>query len=134
MDTPPDCRMSAIIPCNDIDAAERWWNRLGFFGPADGDGDYRILSNREGAAIHLQPAVPGWVVPGRNPFGVYLSTPHVDQLAQAAGDAVLGPVKAPRHTEWGMYEFALNGPDDLLVRIGWPSRLLPAQGMDALFR
>ncbi|GBQ97975.1 hypothetical protein GLI01_18700 [Gluconacetobacter liquefaciens] len=70
MDTPPDCRISAIIPCNDIDAAERWWNRLGFFGPADGDGDYRILSNREGAAIHLQPAVPGWVVPGRNPFGV----------------------------------------------------------------
>jgi len=23
-----------------------------------------------------------------------------------------------------MYEFALNGPDDLLVRVGWPSRLM----------
>ncbi|MFW7266459.1 hypothetical protein ACMAUO_00655 [Gluconacetobacter sp. Hr-1-5] len=132
MDTPPDCRISAIIPCNDLDAAERWWNGLGFFGPADDDGDYRILSNEDGATIHLHPAVPGWVVPGRNPFGVYLSTPHVDRLAEAAGDAILGPVKAPRHTEWGMYEFALNGPDDLLVRIGWPSRLLQAPGMDAL--
>lgn len=132
MDTPHDCRVSAIIPCNDVDAAERWWNGLGFFGPVDGRGDYRILSNEEGATIHLQPAVPGWVVPGRNPFGVYLSTPNVDRLAKAAEDAIPGMVAAPRHTEWGMYEFALNGPDDLLVRIGWPSRLLRAQGMDAL--
>ena len=30
--------------------------------------------------------------------------------------------KAPEHKTWGMYEFALNGPDDLLVRIGRPSR------------
>jgi hypothetical protein len=28
------------------------------------------------------------------------------------------------HKPWGMYEFALNGPDDLLVRVGWPSRLM----------
>jgi len=26
-----------------------------------------------------------------------------------------------------MYEFALNGPDDLLVRVGWPSRLIAAR-------
>lgn len=131
MNTLPDCRVCAIIPCNDMAQAERWWNRLGFFAPTDdGHAAYRILSNKDGATIHLQPAVPGWVVPGRNPFGVYLSTPHVDQLAEAAGNAILGTVKAPRHTEWGMYEFALNGPDDLLVRIGWPSRLLRAPGMD----
>ena len=24
---------------------------------------------------------------------------------------------------WGMYEFALDGPDGVLVRIGWPTRL-----------
>ncbi|MFS3137072.1 hypothetical protein ACLRDC_17175 [Gluconacetobacter sacchari] len=128
-----DCRACAIIPCNDMEQAERWWNGLGFFGPTDdGTADYRILSDQDGATIHLQAAVPGWVVPGRNPFGIYLSTPHVDRLAATAGDAILGPVKAPRHTEWGMYEFALNGPDDLLVRIGWPSRLIRASEMDAV--
>ena len=26
-----------------------------------------------------------------------------------------------------MYEFAINGPDDTLVRIGWPSRLRQKQ-------
>jgi hypothetical protein len=32
------------------------------------------------------------------------------------------------HKEWGMYEFALNGPDDLLARIGWPSQLIDRNG------
>lgn len=140
MNRVPASRVSAIIPCNNVDQAERWWNRLGFFRPSDDtDADYRILSDEDGATIHLQPAVPGWVVPGRNPFGVYLSTPRVDQLAEAVRDAVLGAEKTPRHTEWGMYEFALNGPDDLQIRIGWPSRLrregegnIAAPGMDAI--
>lgn len=128
----PGSRISAIIPCNDMDAAERWWNGLGFFGPDDGNPtDYRILSDNDGATIHLLPAVPGWLIPGRNPFGIYLSTARIDRLAAAAGDAILGAVKAPRHTDWGMYEFALNGPDDMLVRIGWPSRLLRAGGEKA---
>ncbi|MBB2206603.1 VOC family protein [Gluconacetobacter takamatsuzukensis] len=132
MRSPPASRVSAIIPCTDIDAAERWWNGLGFFGPAgENPTDYRILSDADGATIHLQPAIAGWLVAGRNPFGVYLSTARVDRLAEAAGNAILGAVKAPRHTEWGMYEFALNGPDDLLVRIGWPSRLLHDEGDDA---
>ena len=29
-----------------------------------------------------------------------------------------------RHREWGMYAFAVNRPDGLLVRVGWPSRLM----------
>lgn len=108
-----------------MDAAERWWNRLGFSRPADQDfGDYRMLSDGEGGEIHLQPAVEGWLVPGRNPFGVYVYTPRVDALAAMAGSAIIEGTKRAEHKEWGMYEFALNGPDDLLVRIGWPSRLM----------
>ena len=118
-------RVVAVIPCNDLDAAEAWWNRLGFARPEDQDyDDYRMLGNAEGAEVHLTDAVEGWVIPGQNPFGVYIYTPDVDGLAAKARDDILGHEKSPTHKEWGMYEFALNGPDDLLVRIGWPSRLM----------
>ncbi|MGN6269049.1 MAG: glyoxalase [Sphingomonas sp.] len=117
--------LTAIVACNDLDAAEAWWNRLGFARPADqGYDDYRMLSDGDGCDIHLNKAVEGWVVPGRNPFGVYLCTPRVDALAEAMRGEIIEREKAPTHKEWGMYEFALNGPDDLLVRVGWPSRLI----------
>ncbi len=120
-------RVTAIIPCNDLDAAEAWWNRLGFSRPADqGYDDYRMLGNAEGAEVHLNKAVAGWVVPGRNAFGVYIYTPNVDTLAATMRDEIIEREKSPTHKEWGMYEFALNGPDDLLVRVGWPSRLVHA--------
>ena len=94
-------------------------------GPAHQDyQDYRMLSDGAGGEVHLQRAVEGWVVPGRNPFGVYLYTPRVDELAAAMREAIVESEKAPTHKQWGMYEFALNGPDDLLVRVGWPSRLI----------
>jgi hypothetical protein len=35
-----------------------------------------------------------------------------------AGEVIARPAAKP----WGMYEFALNRPDDTLVRVGWPSR------------
>jgi len=118
-------RVTAIIPCNDLDAAEAWWSRLGFTRPADqGHDDYRLLSDGEGGEVHLGRAVDGWVVPGRNPFGVYVYTPRVDALAAALRDEIIEREKAPTHKPWGTYEFALNGPDGLLVRVGWPSRLI----------
>jgi hypothetical protein len=124
-DNPIRAGVTAIIPCNDLDAAEAWWSRLGFTRPADqGWDDYRMLSDGAGGDVHLTAAVEGWVVPGRNPFGVYLYTPRVDALAETMRGAIIEREKAPTHKPWGMYEFALNGPDDLLVRIGWPSRLV----------
>src|SRR3546814_15570123 len=65
-----------------------------------------------------------WVVDVRNPFGVYLYTPRVHELAAAMRDYIIEPGKAPEHKPWGMVECALHGPDGLLVRIGWPSRLV----------
>lgn len=119
---PQPSRLVAIVPCNDIDAAEAWWTRLGFRRPPEQDwGDYRMLSDGAGAEVHLTAAVDGWLIAGRNPFGVYLYTPRVDELAALAGEEILEAGKRPEHKPWGMYEFALNGPDELLVRIGWPS-------------
>lgn len=115
-------RVAAIAPCNDLGAAEAWWSRLGFRRPPEQDWvDYRILCDDLGAEIHLTTAVEGWLIAGRNPFGVFLYTPRVDELASIAGAEVLGAGR-PENKPWGMYEFALNGPDDLLVRIGWPIR------------
>jgi hypothetical protein len=124
----PSGVMTAILPCNDLDASECFYNRLGFVRsdsqrPAAGEADtYRLLSNGKGGYLHLTDAVEDWLVPGRNPFGLYLYLEDVDALAAEFGDDILGKT-APEHRPWGMYEFALSDPDETLVRVGWPTRL-----------
>ena len=125
---PPRHALTAILPCNDLDASEAFYGRLGFTRPdADrpppGEDDgYRMLADGQGGALHLTTAVEDWLAPGRNPFGLYLYTEDVDGLAARFPGEVIekgGPADKP----WGMYEFALSDPDQTLVRVGWPSRL-----------
>ncbi len=113
-------RLTAILPCNDLDAAEAFFGRLGFQREQGSLDDYRMLSDGLGAFIHLNRAVEGWLKAGRNPFGLYLYREDVDGVARAFAGETIGQ---PGDTAWGMYEFALNGPDETLVRIGWPTRL-----------
>jgi catechol 2,3-dioxygenase-like lactoylglutathione lyase family enzyme len=114
--------LTAILPCNDLDASERFYNRLGFSRPdsqrpAAGEPDtYRMLSNGKGGYLHLTDAVEGWLVPGKNPFGLYLYLEDVDAVAREFQ-------KSPEDKPWGMYEFATSDPDETLVRVGWPTRL-----------
>jgi len=118
----PSGTLVAILPCNDLDASERFYARLGFVRPdnerpAPGQADtYRMLSNGKGGYLHLTDAVDGWLVPGRNPFGLYLYLEDVDAAAREFG-------QSPEDKPWGMYEFAISDPDATLVRVGWPSRL-----------
>lgn len=81
-----------------------------------------MLSDGRGGALHLTRAVEGWLIPGRNPFGLYLYAEDVDRLAAAFAGETLEPA-GPEHKPWGMYEFSLSDPDQTLVRVGWPSRL-----------
>ena len=123
----PTHALTAILPCNDLDASEKFYARLGFTRaggdkPADGEDSYRILSDGKGGHLHLTDAVEGWLIRGRNPFGLYLYTEAVDELAREFSDE-LANGRDPEDTPWGMYEFALSDPDETLVRIGWPSRL-----------
>lgn len=111
----PQQTLTAILPCNNLDASEAFYARLGF-ARSSGDGDYRILSNGCGGELHLNRAVDGWLIPGRNPFGLYLFIERVDELA-----ATMGRVAEPK--PWGMHEFSVSDPDETLVRIGWPNRL-----------
>ena len=115
-----DQRLTAILPCNDLDAAQAFFERLGFQRDDGSPDDYRMLSDGRGGFIHLNKAVEGWLQAGRNPFGLYLTREDVDGLAAVFAGETIGP---PADKPWGMYEFALNGPDDTLVRVGWPSRL-----------
>jgi catechol 2,3-dioxygenase-like lactoylglutathione lyase family enzyme len=108
-------RLVAILPCNDLDRSEAFYRRLGF-EHRDGDDEYRMLSDGRGGELHLNRAVEGWLIPGRNPFGFYLYTETVDELAAKMGCQA-------ENKPWGMYEFALSDPDETLVRVGWPTRL-----------
>jgi predicted lactoylglutathione lyase len=107
--------LCAILPCNDLDASEAFYNKLGFKRLPGGDDAYRMLADSQGAALHLTRAVEGWLVPGRNPFGLYLSVDDVDALAKALGPLL---IHKPEHKPWGMYEFAVSDPDETLVRVG----------------
>ena len=106
----------AVVPCNDVDASEAFYARLGFQRHSGGSTDYRILVHSRGGELHLTRAVAGWLVAGRNPFGLYFYFEDVDAVAEQLG-------AVPEDKPWGMYEFALSDPDETLVRVGWPSRL-----------
>src|SRR5262245_27926545 len=60
--TPSSETLVTILPCNDLDASERFYNRLGFVRRMrSGDPDYRILSNSAGGHLHLSRAEEGWL-------------------------------------------------------------------------
>ena len=114
--------IAAIVPCNDLKASTAFYERLGLQLLSD-HGTYRILGDGKGWLLHLSAESPkGWVVPGRNPNGLYLYTSELDAIAAQMGELLLGG--GPTHKPWGMYELALSDPDGTLVRIGWPSELI----------
>jgi len=116
----------AIVPCNDLPAAIGFWETMGFsrFGGAE---HYALLRGW-GCEVHLSQAGRGaWAVRAEaNPFGVYLRTPEVAAIAARMEAHVIRPGGVLRHREWGLYEVGIAGPDGLLIRVGWPSALVPA--------
>src|SRR5262245_17071245 len=119
----------AVLSCNDLDASERFYSRLGFARTKTALSEqfptYRMLSNGNGH-LHLTTSVEGWLVPGRNPFGLYFYLEDVDFWAEAFRGKILG--NGPEEKPWGTYEFAVSDPDDTLVWVGWPSRLRKGRG------
>ena len=113
----------AIIPNSDLRASQQFWERMDF-QRTGGAPDYRIMTGW-GCEVHLvQAGKPPWNVPEHNPFGVFIRTPEVDKIAALVDDLIIRPGGILRHREWGMYEFGMGGPDGMLIRVGWPSRLM----------
>ena len=124
MPSPATVGAFAIVPHNDLPAAIQFWERLGFTR-VGGDDQY-IIMNGWGCEVHLNQAGSGpWrVQEEHNPFGVFIRTPEVEAVAARVDDLIIRPGGILRHREWGMYEFGVSSPDGLLVRVGWPSRLM----------
>lgn len=124
MTTPPPVGAFAIVRSNDLPAAVPFWERLGF-KRTGGEATYIIMTGW-GCEVHLTQAGHGpWRVPAEhNPFGVYIRTPHVDEIAARVDDLIIRPGGILRHREWGLYEVGLAGLDGMLVRVGWPSSLI----------
>ncbi|WP_305098313.1 glyoxalase [Croceibacterium aestuarii] len=121
-DAPP-AGAFAIVPTGDLAGAIAFWEQMGF-ARTGGEPTYVIMTGWD-CEIHLRPAdPPPWDVPANNPFGVFIRTPHVAEIAARMEDRVIRPGGVLRHREWGLYEVGLAGPDDLLVRVGWPSSLV----------
>lgn len=112
---------TAIVASNDLDASTVFYARLGFAVVSDYD-HYRLLSDGRGWDIHLNRAVPGWVVPPHNNAGIYLYADDIDAVAAGVSELIIEPEKRATAKPWGMYEFALSDPDGTLVRIGRPVR------------
>jgi catechol 2,3-dioxygenase-like lactoylglutathione lyase family enzyme len=109
-----------ILPCNDIDATQAFYERLGFT-LTGGDQGFRFLGNGRGWQVALRAAEPGWVIPDRNSHGLYLYCDDVDAVADRVRDIIIEP-GAPHRKPWSMYEFAVGDPDGVLVRVGRPVR------------
>lgn len=123
MSSTPPVGAFAIVPSNDLDAAIPFWERLGFVR-SGGEATYVIMRGW-GCEVHLTQAGDGaWRVPEHNPFGVFIRTPDVDAIAARVDDLIIHPGGILRHREWGLYEVGIAGPDNLLVRVGWPSDLI----------
>ena len=102
----------AILPCEDLDASQAFWERLGFTATSIYEAHgYRILHDARGASVHLTRVEA--VEPERNAHGVYLYSEDVEALA-----ARFGFTADPK--PWGLREFAVSDPAGTLVRVGWP--------------
>ena len=115
-DAPPHS-IAAILPCTDLDASTAFYEKLGLSVVSD-HGSYRLLEDGKGWQLHLTNESPeGWLVPGQNPFGLYLYVEDVDGVADRVRDLIIEP-GAPHEKPWGTYEFAVSDPDGVLVRVG----------------
>ncbi|MEJ0077476.1 MAG: glyoxalase [Alphaproteobacteria bacterium] len=126
----PSTGAFAIVPSNDLPAAIPFWERMGF-ARTDGADNYVIMTGW-GCEVHLTQAGAGpWRVPeDNNPFGVFIRTPDVAAIAARVDDLIIRPGGVLRHREWGIYEVGICGPDGLLIRVGWPSRLISGASSD----
>jgi catechol 2,3-dioxygenase-like lactoylglutathione lyase family enzyme len=109
-----------VLPCNDIEATQAFYERLGFF-VTGGDAIFRIMTDGKGWQIALRHAERGWVIPERNSQGIFLYCDDVDAVAERVRDIIIEK-GAPHRKPWGMYEFAVGDPDGVLVRIGRVAR------------
>ncbi|GAM90707.1 hypothetical protein ANO11243_087520 [Dothideomycetidae sp. 11243] len=115
-------RVTAILPCTNLLSAIRFFVRLGFIEPSQEDisrwDGYVMLAHPNGSDLHLTQLggdEEGWLVPGKNPFGLYIYSEDVEALAKEFASEIIEAAKTAEVKPWGMVEFSLNGPDEYLA-------------------
>ena len=84
---PPPGQIISVLPSNNLDVSETFYNRLGFNRPSEekkGKGEedsFRMLANGQGGYLMLCQAMEDFLIPGKNPNGLYLYTEKVDDMA-----------------------------------------------------
>lgn len=109
----------AILPCRHVPTSLAFYARLGFV-QTHGDEQYAMLSDGQGAELHLRCASDEDLT--LNSAGLYVYVEDVDGLASRFPGEILGAAGKPEIKVWGTYEFALSDPDGALVRVGRPTR------------
>ena len=108
-------RIAPILGVRDLDAALRFYERLGFAVRPWSGGGYGFAT-RPGVELHLGTPGPD----GEHRAGsVYLFVDDSDALAaewQASGIEV----NLPEDTEWGQHEGVVVDPDGNVIRFGSP--------------
>jgi catechol 2,3-dioxygenase-like lactoylglutathione lyase family enzyme len=112
-------KLSPILPCRDINAAEAFYLRLGFFTVYK-DAEYLLLK-RDGAEVHFW--LNSALVAEKNDAGAYLRPDDIDALHAEWSALELPTTGVPRYVPvedkpWGMRELALVDPDGNLIRAG----------------
>src|SRR5262245_15009427 len=78
----------AILHVSDMASPQHFFERLGFRVDY-GEDNYVMLSDGQGAQLHLKKAGSSFLKPA-NPVGLYLYTQDVDRLAAEFRDEILG--------------------------------------------
>jgi hypothetical protein len=98
-----------------------------------------MLADGIGGQIHRDSAIVGWLVPSRNPFGLYLYREDVDGLAVLFSGEILGdgdpsdkpPLNAPddlRHDGSSLVQSASVNPPGMRALEKAPSRVTEIAG------
>ncbi len=110
--------ITAIVPVREMRRSIDFYEALGFLAQLYEDGAHYAFMRMDGSSLHLRKAVDGEF--SYNPGGVYLYVTDVDSFYAHAIANGIRPIDQPHARPWGMREFAISDPDELLVRIGTP--------------
>src|ERR1700742_1833183 len=95
----------AIVPSNNLAKAIAFWEERMRFERTGGDAQYAIMTGWDCDVRITQAGRPPWNVnTEHNPFGIFIRTPRVGEIAALIDDLIIRPGGILRHREWGIYE------------------------------
>lgn len=105
-----------IVPARDMQRSLTFYTTLGFQADLCDDGSQYAFLHMDGNYIHLRRAEAGEF--SANPGGVYMYVDDADRFYAHVLATGIVPLCPPEDKPWNCREFAIQDPDELLLRIG----------------